>query len=49
MEALKQKILNEGTAVGTEIVKVDSFLNHAIDVAFMEKVGEEYGGERNLW
>ena len=42
MEALKQKILNEGTAVGTEIVKVDSFLNHAIDVAFMEKVGEEF-------
>lgn len=42
MKALKDKILKEGTAIGSEIVKVDGFLNHCIDVAFMEEVGEEF-------
>ena len=42
MKALKDKILSEGTAIGSEIVKVDCFLNHCIDVAFMEKIGEEF-------
>ena len=32
MEALKKKILTDGMAMGTDIVKVDSFLNHQIDV-----------------
>ena len=31
MEELKQKILEEGTAIGKDIVKVDPFLNHQID------------------
>ena len=42
MDSLKQKILNEGTAIGTEIVKVDNFLNHQIDVAFLNEVGKEF-------
>ena len=42
MEALKNKILTEGQAVGTEIVKVDSFLNHQIDARFMYEIGEEF-------
>lgn len=42
MEALKKKILEEGSVIGTEIVKVDTFLNHQIDVKFLEKIGEEF-------
>lgn len=42
MEALKEKILNEGVAIGTEIVKVDHFLNHRLDVKFLSEVGKEF-------
>lgn len=34
MKELKEKILTEGVAIGTQIVKVDNFLNHKLDVAF---------------
>ena len=36
MKELKEKILKEGVAIGTEIVKVDHFLNHRLDVRFLE-------------
>lgn len=42
MEALKEKIIADGAAIGTEIVKVDSFLNHQIDVALLDGIGEEF-------
>lgn len=42
MEALENKILKEGTAIGTEIIKVDCFLNHQIDVKFMNEIGKEF-------
>jgi xanthine phosphoribosyltransferase len=43
MQTLKERILRDGLALGTEIVKVDSFLNHQIDVAFLERLGEDMG------
>ncbi|MCB6994071.1 xanthine phosphoribosyltransferase [bacterium 210820-DFI.6.37] len=43
MKALKEKILTEGQAIGTGIVKVDGFLNHQIDVSFMDELGKEFG------
>lgn len=42
MDQLIKKILEEGKAIGSEIVKVDHFLNHQIDVAFMEELGKEF-------
>ena len=42
MEALKQKILDEGTAIGKDTVKVDGFLNHQIDARFLERIGREF-------
>ena len=42
MDELKQKILIEGKICPNNIVKVDSFLNHQIDVRFMRKIGEEF-------
>ena len=42
MKSLIDKIRNEGEAIGTQIVKVDGFVNHQIDVAFMMEMGQEF-------
>ena len=42
MNILKERIQSDGVALGTEILKVDSFLNHQIDVELFEKIGEEF-------
>ena len=43
MEQLKQRIQEEGKIRGTnEILKVDSFLNHQIDVAFLAPIGQAF-------
>jgi len=42
MEILKKRILRDGVAVGTEILKVDSFLNHQVDVTLFELIGAEF-------
>ncbi len=43
MEQLKARIRAEGKVRGNnEILKVDSFLNHQIDVALVRAVGEEF-------
>ncbi|QHI71916.1 xanthine phosphoribosyltransferase [Aminipila terrae] len=47
MESLKQKILAEGQVLGEDIVKVDGFLNHQIDVKFMEEIGKEFRARFN--
>ncbi len=41
MKALEEKILREGTCIGDNILKVDNFLNHQLDVKFMDEMGEE--------
>lgn len=42
MEALKQKILNEGEIYEGNVLKVDCFLNHRIDCVFMSEIGKEF-------
>ena len=42
MELLKKKILEEGKVFEGNVLKVDSFLNHQIDVRFMCEVGKEF-------
>lgn len=42
MKELKEKILKEGKICPNNIVKVDLFLNHQVDVKFMRKIGEEF-------
>lgn len=42
MELLKQKILNEGEIYEGNILKVDCFLNHQIDIPFMREIGKEF-------
>ena len=41
MEALEQKILKEGKVLPGNILKVDCFLNHMLDVLFLFEMGEE--------
>ena len=43
MEALKQRILKEGVALGSDRINVDGFINHKIDTEFMDKIGAEFG------
>ena len=42
MELLKQKILKYGTLENGDILKVDSFLNHQIDVNLLNEIGKEF-------
>ena len=42
MELLKKKIRDVGTVIGDDILKVDSFLNHQIDVEFIDEIGHEF-------
>ncbi|MBN2796537.1 MAG: xanthine phosphoribosyltransferase [Clostridia bacterium] len=42
MQLLKEKILSEGRVVGEEILKVDSFLNHQLDVELLQAIGQEF-------
>lgn len=42
MELLKQRIRQDGTVKGTDVLKVDSFLNHQMDVALFEAIGKEF-------
>ena len=42
MELLKQRILRDGRALSEDILLVDSFLNHQVDVSLMKAVGDEF-------
>jgi xanthine phosphoribosyltransferase len=41
MEALKQRILRDGSNLGRGILKVDSFINHQVDPVLMLEAGRE--------
>lgn len=42
MDLLKQKILSDGEVYEGNILKVDGFLNHRIDIPFLKEVGREF-------
>ncbi|MBQ2433987.1 MAG: xanthine phosphoribosyltransferase, partial [Clostridia bacterium] len=42
MELLKKKIRECGKALNSEVLLVDSFLNHQVDVALMNEIGKEF-------
>ncbi|MBC3797199.1 xanthine phosphoribosyltransferase [Acetobacterium tundrae] len=42
MELLEEKIRTEGCVKGQGILKVDSFLNHQLDVALFEEMGKAF-------
>lgn len=42
MDLLKQRILEEGRVKPGNILKVDSFLNHQLDIRLMNEIGKEF-------
>ncbi|HPF88151.1 MAG TPA: xanthine phosphoribosyltransferase [Candidatus Limiplasma sp.] len=42
MELLKERILKDGHVKDADIIKVDGFLNHQIDIALMDAIGREF-------
>lgn len=42
MKLLENRIIKDGRIYDGGVLKVDSFLNHQIDVAFVSKLGEEF-------
>ncbi len=42
MQLLKNKILTDGIVNDEEILKVDNFLNHQIDVSLLNEIGKEF-------
>ena len=42
MELLKQRILQDGHATEDDVLKVDSFLNHQMDIDLLNEIGKEF-------
>jgi len=42
MNFLEERILRDGVVKAGNVLKVDSFLNHQLDVALLEQIGEEF-------
>lgn len=42
MELLKARIRQDGRVKGSDVLKVDSFLNHQMDVEFFGEIGKEF-------
>lgn len=42
MKLLEEKIAKDGVSLGTDILKVDMFLNHQIDVNLLDEMGKEF-------
>lgn len=42
MKLLEERIKQDGRVIGTEVLKVDNFLNHQVDPALMEAMGQEF-------
>lgn len=41
MKLLKDRILSEGRALNEDILKVDSFINHQVDMELMDAIGKD--------
>lgn len=48
MSALKEKIRTEGKVLPGDIIKIDGFLNHRVDTAFMAKLADEFAEHFDL-
>ena len=42
MKELEQRILKDGDILGGDILKVDSFLNHQLDITLLKHIGEAF-------
>ena len=42
MKVLEDRILRDGKVLNEDVLKVDSFLNHQVDVNLMDQIGKEF-------
>ena len=42
MNFLEERIVKDGVVKSGNVLKVDSFLNHQMDIALMEEIGREF-------
>ena len=42
MNFLQQRIVNEGIVKPGHVLKVDSFLNHQLDLSLIDQIGQEF-------
>ena len=42
MKLLEERIRKDGTIRGTEVLKVDRFLNHQMDIGLINEIGKEF-------
>jgi len=42
MKLLKEYIRHSGRVIGNDILKVDSFLNHQMDIGLFQEIGQEF-------
>lgn len=42
MQLLEERILKDGIVKPGNVLKVDSFLNHQMDIAFINELGKEF-------
>lgn len=42
MQIIKDKILSESQVLGNDILKVDMFLNHQLDIRLLSEIGKEF-------
>ena len=42
MKLLEDKIINEGKIFDGDVLKVDGFLNHRMDISFINEIGKEF-------
>lgn len=51
MNFLEERILKDGIVKPNNVLKVDSFLNHQMDISLMEEIGQEFHrrfGDKNI-
>ncbi|MDO5725178.1 MAG: xanthine phosphoribosyltransferase [Tissierellia bacterium] len=51
MKLLEQRIIQDGKIINNNVIKVDSFLNHQLDTAFLNELGQQiydYFKERKI-
>ena len=42
MNFLEERILKDGVVKSSNVLKVDSFLNHQMDIELIEEIGREF-------
>ena len=42
MKLLEERIIKDGTIIGNDILKVDNFLNHQLDIKLFNEMGKEF-------